>query len=167
MTKRLSSLLLALVLCTTSTATAQADDGVVIDGANLTNADAKVLLENFKLAMKENDKAILITIALRKPAEMPAYDPVWEYRGFTKDAATGKPSMLIWIASDQSDATLQHAIGASILDALCDTGNGGPNLKKIYDSMAAKDAALPPGSPDPFANRRKLGDALAAAILSS
>ena len=85
--------------------------------------------------------------------DMPVYDPIVHFVGF--DASTGAAT--IWIlksppkTKDAADSLL-----AALELACMATGFAGPEWKSIYDRLAAMDAALPPGVPNPYVYRLTL-----------
>lgn len=85
---------------------------------------------------------------------MPPYAKQWYYAGIQDKSRF--PTMDVWISSGLKDRDEQSAITASFLLALADGGYGGTTFKRLYDACAEKDAQLPPGVANPFANRQQL-----------
>jgi hypothetical protein len=166
--KRLSGLLgfaaMAILCCTALPA--RAGGSVQIEGVTITASDVSQLLDSLHKALSPDDNSIAVVISLKKPSEMPAYDPRWHYAGITEDKP-GVPTMHVWIEADLKGADLQNAIEAGIMLALTDGGYGGPSFKKLYDIYAQEDAQLPANVPDPFLNRHKFAIALANMLDSS
>lgn len=169
--KRQSSVALFLVTALSlsfappTAARAQDAGGAQIDwdGVRIAGPDVKQLLSAMHIALKPNDSTIPIDVDIKPADQMPKYSPDWYYAG-TAVSSSGARTMTVWTnAALQGDA-LQAALTASILVALCDGGYGGPAFKELYDTEAAKDAQLPPGAPNPYLNRQKLGAALAHLI---
>ncbi|HEV3090554.1 MAG TPA: hypothetical protein VGX91_03820 [Candidatus Cybelea sp.] len=134
-------------------------DGTQIEGVTITAADITQLLTALHKALKPNDSTIPIMVSLKSSSEMPAYDPQWHYAGI-QEQSNGVKAMSVWIDSGLKGTDQQNAIEASFLLALTDGGYGGKAFKQLYDIYAAKDAQLPPSSPDPALNRQKYAAAL-------
>jgi hypothetical protein len=92
---------------------------------------------------------ITLNLLAKDASEMPAYDPIAHFAGIDASGAG-----IIW-ASRTYPKTQDGAWALrSALELACmATGFAGPKWKQIYDQLAAADAALPAGSPNPYQNR--------------
>ncbi|MBV9333690.1 MAG: hypothetical protein JO146_06760 [Candidatus Eremiobacteraeota bacterium] len=96
---------------------------------------------------------VTININSKEAWDMPVYDPIVHFAGV--DASSGAAT--IWIlksppkTKDAADSLL-----AALELACMATGFAGPQWKSIYDSLAAADAALPAGAPNPYVYRLTL-----------
>jgi hypothetical protein len=153
-------LLAALILMISAYANAPAaTDSVQIEGITITANDMQRLFSALDLALKPNDSTIPIFVSMKKPSEMPSYDPQYHYLGMSLDAK-GSRQMHVWINSALSDKESTNAIAAAFFLAITDGGYAGPAFKSLYDVFAKEDAQLATGAPDPFLNRHRFAAAL-------
>jgi len=111
-------------------------------------------------ALDPKDTSVHVKIDLKDRAQLPSYETEWHYAGSEK-ATDGNPSITIWIVKGLADQRTIHAIEASLILGLADSGYAGPKWKAIYDQTAARDAAQGSNATDPFVYRRRLADQLA------
>jgi len=150
--------ILLAFLASHSAAIAQTEGASTV---SISKDDIAQLLSALHTALKENDTTIPIVVSLKAPSEMPAYDPKSHYAGSTND---GSVKLHVWIANDLKGPEMEQALEQSFILAVADGGYAGPNIKKLYDESAQKDARLPAGAADPYANRHKLGQMLSQMI---
>jgi len=96
---------------------------------------------------------ITINIDGKEAWDMPVYDPIAHFVGV--DASNGAAT--IWMLKSppkNKDAT--DSLLAAMELACMATGFAGPRWKSIYDRLAAMDAALPSGVPNPYVYRLTL-----------
>ena len=110
-------------------------------------------------ALKPGEKTIPVVIETKSSGDMPAYDKQWHYAGIAPSKA-GTQEMHIWINGELQGSDLENAKTAALLLAVSDGNYAGSAFKQLYDVYAAKDAQLPPNSPDPYLYRHKLATAL-------
>lgn len=136
-----------------------------IDGVNITQDDEVQLLTAMHTALKPNDDTIPIRLAVKSAADMPAYAKVSYYAG-SQESKPGVRIMNVWVNGDANGPERLAALESSFFLALSDGGYGGTTFKELYDNAAAKDALLPPGTANPYANRQKLGKELVDELLN-
>lgn len=107
-----------------------------------------------------NSPNITINMALRKPSDMPPYDPTFHFVGL--DA---KGTATIWAVEPvEKTQASANALRAATELACMATGFAGPLWKSIYEQVAAADAGQPAGSPNPYRNRLALTARIQAII---
>jgi len=159
----LGSALLGMFACPSAHA---ASGSVQIEGITITAQDLDQLLSAMHQALQPNDMTIPIVISVKKPPEMPTYDPLSHYAGIGVDSK-GAKALQVWINADMSSKDQQNAIMAAFFLAITDGGFAGTDFKSLYDIYAKKDSLLPAGAPDPFLYRHKFAAALVKQLNSS
>ena len=103
-------------------------------------------------AVVDADKSPKITIDVsgKSAQDMPAYDPIVHYAGL--DPATQHPQIWLLTNGPRSEEAVT-AFNSAMMLAVMDSGFAGAAWKAYYDRLAAEDAALPPGSKNPYLNR--------------
>lgn len=167
MTRLAKSLFLAvlLALCTYSRSPA-ASDSVLIEGVPIAAKDLQQLFAALHTALQPDDNTVHIVVSIKKPSEMPSYDPQSHYAGTGRDSS-GIPDYLVWVNSDLKGKDVENALVASFVLALTDGGYAGAAFKRLYDVYAQEDAQLPATAPDPFLNRHRFAAALVKQINSN
>lgn len=96
---------------------------------------------------------ITINVDAKDAWDMPVYDPIVHFVGV--DASSGAAT--IWmLKSPPKTKDAADSLLAALELACMATGFAGPQWKSIYDRLAAMDATLPPGAPNPYAYRLTL-----------
>ncbi len=159
------SLAILVAISSYSSAPAAADS-VQIEGVTITPNDVQQLLAALHTALQPNDNTIPIHVSVKKPSEMPSYDPQSHYAGTGKDS-NGARTFLVWINGGLKGKDMQDAIMSAFVLAVTDGGYAGPDFKKLYDVFAQEDAQLPAAAPDPLSNRHRFATALVKQINST
>jgi len=96
---------------------------------------------------------ITINVNSKDAWDMPVYDPIVHF--VAVDPSSGAAT--IWmLKSPPKTKDAADSLLAALELACMATGFAGPQWKSIYDRLAAMDAALPPGVPNPYAYRLTL-----------
>ncbi len=96
---------------------------------------------------------ITVNVDSKEAWDMPVYDPIVHFAGV--DAASGAATIWILKSPPKTKDTADSLLAALELACMA-TGFAGPQWKSIYDSLAAADAALPAGAPNPYVYRLTL-----------
>lgn len=154
-----------IAVCSYSSAPA-ATDSVQIEGVTIAPKDMQLLLAALHTALQPNDNTIPILVSVKKPSEMPSYDPQSHYAGAGRDS-NGARDFQVWISGDLKGKDMENAITGAFVLAVTDGGYAGPAFKKLYDVLAQEDAQLPATATDPFLNRHRFAAALIKQINST
>lgn len=96
---------------------------------------------------------ISVKVDAKDAWDMPVYDPIVHFVGV--DPSTGAAT--IWmLKSPPKTKDAADSLLAALELACMATGFAGPKWKSIYDNLAAMDAGLPSGAPNPYAYRLTL-----------
>ena len=137
-------LVAALFVLIGSTARAQ-DTSPAPTSFRFTHEDISQLLKAVDDADKSPD--ITINVLAKAPGEMRAYDSIVHYAGI--DTTNHEPT--IWISNSlQKGAQATTAWHSVMLFAVMDSGFAGKQWKALYDELAARDAAQPAGTDNPY-----------------
>lgn len=121
--------------------------------------DVAMLLKAVRDA--QTSSGITINVVPKESTEMPSYDAIAHFAGLDAKPA----SATIWLVkSPAKTETSAKALLAALELACMATGFAGPQWKGVYDKVAAMDATLPSGSPNPYANRLALTRQIQAII---
>jgi hypothetical protein len=96
---------------------------------------------------------ITINVLSKDAWDMPVYDPIVHFVGV--DPSSGAATLWILKSPPKTKDAADSLLGALELACMA-TGFAGLKWKSIYDSLAAMDAALPAGAPNPYAYRLTL-----------
>lgn len=101
----------------------------------------------------ETSPNVTVNAIGKDASDMPTYDPIAHFVGV--DAKSG--AAIIWIMkSPPKTPAAAQALRAAMELACMATGFAGPQWRTIYDQVAAWDAALPAGAPNPYKYRLAL-----------
>ncbi|HMF27643.1 MAG TPA: hypothetical protein VKE42_02665 [Candidatus Cybelea sp.] len=101
----------------------------------------------------QTSSKITINVDSKDAWDMPVYDPIVHFVGV--DASSGAATIWIMKSPPKTKDASDSLLGALELACMA-TGFAGPQWKSIYDRLAAADATLPSGAPNPYVYRLTL-----------
>ena len=130
---------LAGVIVHPSATVATAAKGMATGAATWTPSDSEYLaLVRLATGTWPKTANAHVVYFAKAPNEMPPFDPIVFYEGVDP----GLPSVA-WIQENRNDFSTDHSrrLHDALILAAMDTGAAGPNWKRVYDDLKAKDQA--------------------------